>query len=323
MSQTSARRLMDVEDVVCWAAQELASRQGRAREAVSPLGLAGDRPFGLNVSRGDASLVGRWMWPAGFPEVSPMFANGCGMAKPGRRASPPDADAEIVEAAIRGLPARMAWAAPAELAPDVGFEVDRDGAWAHSLGNVVNLVLHHGRMGNRPALADEVPRPHPRLAANGKPGVWRLERVAMPTSALGFVETDLEAPVAAPKRKGDAYPDGAYGLLDWDPDWQTIVSDRADYLAWRLGLDALREALDGALQRIRAMAPRAALAPWLGDGDRISGLFGPGATRVHSLLEQMGMAAARDARTRRPLQGRAAKVMRPARVARRAAGNGR
>ena len=247
------RKPVDVEDLVRLAASELAlRRRGTAVSGRDALPGAG---------RGDASLVGRWTQPPGFPSISPMFAPGfasqgaprrppgflrAALSDAARRAAEgePTAadDALILEAEIGGLREALAKIPPPpELALDLGFALDLAGAWAHSAGNVANLLWHHGAMANRPPLPgpDESPRPKPRLAANGKPGAFRRERTASPLwGREGFAEMELEVAVSALKRR-DLYPDGAYGVVNWDPDPQTIVNDRADYCAWRLGLESL------------------------------------------------------------------------------------
>lgn len=331
MDQTSrAKRLLDVEEVVNWACQELAA----CRAAPADL-----RPGGLAISRLDASLVGRWTFPPGIPSVSPMFAGGFASAVSASTAgsswrrgggssrwADPDPDALAIEAAIGGLAARMAgFAAPEELALDIGLAVDIDGAFAHSLANVGNLLLAHGRMGNRPEWRSEPPAATPRLAANGKPGVWRRAAAAEPILGGGLVEREYEEAVSSLKRR-DTYPDGSYGVIDWDPDPQAgVVSGRADYLAWRLGLETLAAELSGTLQAIAALPPAAALLPWLGEADALkpADLFGAGARRVYSRMEQSAISARRSARERRVRAVSPGKTRRPPRLGKLTAGSGR
>jgi len=315
-----AKRLMDVEDVVRWACgQGLEGRRGSD----------GPQRLGLNLRRDDASLVGRWMWPAGFPEISPMFAGafatggssrgagalpGLGARRSGLGTGDPDEDALLVETAIGGLAAAMAGRlAPEALALDIGLPVDVDGAYAAAIANIVNLTLVHGRMASRPALGPERPAPFAKAAPNGKPGVWRQETWREPTVEGSTVEREVETR-CAPIRH-DLYPGGAYCRLEWDPDPQTIVNARAEYLAWRQGLEALAEALSGKMERIAALPPAAALAPWLGeaDADKPRDLFGPGAERVYSGREALAIAARREARERRRPMVASAPARRPTR----------
>jgi len=304
MDQTTrALKPMDVEEVLKWACGQELPRKGRPAAA----------PTLRRLDRGrDAELVGRWIWPAGFPAISPMFAHGFVTAG-NPRGGPPDQDALLVETAIGAVGAAMAGRnAPDELALDIGLGVDIDGAFASALGNVGNLLLAHGRLGNRPSIGAWEPKCSPRLAMNGKPGVWRINRIVEPGFGGRSVERDVEEP--APALKGRTWPTGAYGALEWDPDPQLVVNDRAEYLVWRLGLDELSRMLSGRLARIAALPTRAAMAPWLGhvDGDGIVDLFQPG-THVYAARDA---AAMRGRRERRVLSTRAPGARRPARPGR-------
>ena len=81
-----------------------------------------------------------------------------------------------------------------------------------------------------------------------------------------------------------------------------MINDRAG--AWRIGLEALAEALSGRLETITALAPAAALFPWTGelDGDRPRDLFAPGAERVFRGAEERELEALRSRGARRPLR---------------------
>lgn len=307
-----AKRLMDVEDVVRWALSRPADR-GAAPQGTQICG-------GMNVPRSEASLVGRWTWPASFPSISPMFAGGYATGGVARPKGPIDPDAAIVEAAIGEIGEAMAGlAAPEAIALDIGLPVDIDGAVAAALANVKNLVLAHGRLGNRPAYGIWAPQARARRTPNGKPGVWKIERWREPTINGGFVERDVERPVQPMRR--DLYPAGSYGLIDWDPDAQLIVNDRAEYFVWRMALEALCAALSERMARIAALPPAAALAPWFGelDGDKPRDLFGPGAERVYSRLEAQAVAARRETRERRRVTTSGGVARRPARPGRGAA----
>ena len=222
-----------------------------------------------------------------------MFARGYSTGSFARsgRGGEPDPDALAIEAAILALvgPALLTQGLEEAVVSDIGLPVDAEGALAASFANAPNLVLAHGRLGTRPDAGSAAFRVQPRLAPNGKPGVWRTERL---TDPLGG-ERDYENPVKAIRR--DLYPTGAFCRIEFEPDPQLVVNDRADYCAWRLALEALAEALSGKLERISALPPAAALFPWTGerDGERPRGLFGPGADRVYSGGEAAGLAVSR------------------------------
>lgn len=253
-----SKQLCDVEDLLVWAAAEL-SRKRSANVLTMP-------PLGVNAR--DRECVGKWTWPMGFPPISPMFAAGVGQ-KGVARGDPPHADADIVEDAIDRLRlvAPDLEMEPRELAFGLGFEVDAAGAIAAARANAANLVLVHAKLGSRPSLRFEPLEPSAKPAPNGKPGVWRREQWAEPTFD-DHAETSrlVEVAVTSLKRK-DLYPSGSYGRLEWSPDPQEIVNERAEYAAWRASLARLAEELEGKLESRGVLAPGAARAPWLGDRD--------------------------------------------------------
>ena len=299
---------MDIEDVVRWACGAVAGGRG-----ASP----GAPPRAMNAPRSEASLVGRWTWPTGYPTVSPMFAGAFPMGRTRVSNAPDDPDALTVEAAIGMLSQRMtAYTAPEELALDIGLPIDIYGAFAAPLANVTNLVLAHGRLGNRPPIGLETPIPMPKQAPNGKPGVWQIQCSVEKTIAGDQVERLFEAPVQGARR--GIYPSGSFCIVEYEPSPQSIVNDRAEYLVWRLALGDLAELLSGRLERIAALPPAAALAPWLGDrdGDKPRDLFGPGADRVYTATQALALRARREARSRRTIAPSSGKLRRPTRPGR-------
>ena len=197
-----AKRLMDVEDVVAWAcSQELVKKRPASSGRHLPT---------MDLERGDGELVGRWTRPFGFPSISPMFRPGFGGGASRQRGGEPDPDALIVEAAILALPPRIVGLEPpAALAEGIGLlPIDVAGAFAAAVANIVNIVLAYGRLGKRPALGDDPPTVRPRLAANGKPGVWIMRRELEPTLDGAGVERALEQPGKAIRK--DVYAPGSF-----------------------------------------------------------------------------------------------------------------
>ena len=291
-----AKKLLDVEDLVVWAADEL-SRKRPGKVVALPV---------FNVSRADREIVGRWNRPMGFPPMSPMFAAGFGQAGVAR-GDPPHEDALTVEAAIE----RLRLTAP-ELSPDVeaglvdglGFALDAGGALQAALRNAANLLLVHGRLGSRPSLRLEPPEVSAKLAANGKPGVWRLESWAEPTLDDHADARRVVEVACSPLRK-ELYPAGAYGVVEFSPSPQELVNERAEYAVWRAALVWLAAALSGALESRSALPPRAAERPWRGerDGEPVRDWFGVSAERVYGPDEAATAAAERAVGRRRPVAG--------------------
>ena len=289
----ATKRVLDIEDAVIWACAEELAKWPHVNRAPDLLQL------GELVGREDGLLIGKWRRPASFPEISPMFARGFVPRAPAGRGGDPHPDALIVEAEISAISERLAGLAPPEeLVFGIGLAVDVAGAWAAAVANVGNLTLVHGRLRKRPVAGDGRFEVRPKLAPNGKPGVWRIERL---TDPLGG-ERDYENPVQAVRR--GLYPPGAFCRVEYEPDPQIVINDRADYCAWRIGLEALAEALSGRLETITALAPAAALFPWTGelDGDRPRDLFAPGAERVFRGAEERELEALRSRGERRPLR---------------------
>ena len=134
-------KLLDVEDLLVWAASELARKRH---------GKAAARPA-FDLNRADRELVGRWTRPMGIPSVQPMFSAGLGKSG-GAPGSPPHADALRVEEALD----RLAKLSPpcmtnaGDLVAGLGFPVDIAGALRAALANAANLLIVHGRLASRP-----------------------------------------------------------------------------------------------------------------------------------------------------------------------------
>jgi hypothetical protein len=62
------------------------------------------------------------------------------------------------------------------IAGEIGVPVDAAGAIAAARANVANPLLVHGGLGSRPEAGADGFVVKPRLAANGRPGVWRVDR---------------------------------------------------------------------------------------------------------------------------------------------------
>ena len=292
-----AKKPVDVEDVMQWAAAELARKRPNTTGKV----------YRFDVAKTDREIMGRWNWPMGYSKISPMFSGAYPTAG-NARGDPPDDDALIVEDAVTRL--RMAAIGFASDVVDsltfgLGFDIDAVAALRKKARGIDSLVLVHGRQCDRPRLCGEAPNPSPRKAKNGKPGVWRLENLAMPTfDDHAEISHQHEVAMTALKRR-DQYPVGRYCVLEWDPAPQEIVDERAEYWAWRAGLVWLAEALAGRLEKRAVLPPRAAERPWMGESDAapLRDLFGPGADRIYGADEAATLNAERGVARRRPVCG--------------------
>jgi hypothetical protein len=106
------------------------------------------------------------------------------------------------------------------------------------------LVTMHAIKGNRPDWVEEFPKPLPTPAARG-------------TNAMIIGEC-----------KGkNLYSMGSVCPLKWSPSPLSILTSRADYVAWHRGLATLAEKLQ--LEKFTALPPKAAATPWLDDSEEI------------------------------------------------------
>lgn len=114
--------------------------------------------------------------------------------------------------------------------------VKRDVLMVNSI-NVAALVTMHAIKGTRPDWVEEGPRPLQTPAERG-------------THAKIFGEC-----------KGkNLYSLGAHCPLRWSPSPLSIVSSRADYVAWHTGLVTLAQTIE--LKKLIALPPKASATPW-------------------------------------------------------------
>lgn len=101
------------------------------------------------------------------------------------------------------------------------------------------LVTMHAIKGTRPDWNEEPPRPVPTPAARGP-----------------------NAMILGECKGKNLYSLGAHCPLKWSPSPLSIISSRADYIAWHAGLTKLSEKLQ--LAKFVALPPKAVQTPWLG-----------------------------------------------------------
>ena len=208
----------------------------------------------------------------GFPKVSPMFRHadlGTRVEnfsrEPGMPAAlgEPHPDALLVEAAVLDL----ARHADHRFGGDLGLctylpaGLDDVAAMTRSMGELVNIVQVHARLGHQPTFAKS-PEPSAVIGKTGKVQVFRM-RTEQRADREGILRTyPLEEPVTAVAK--DRYPTGAYCAIEWDCP-KAILRERADYAAWWAGLDLLAHELRGKLETISVLDIAAPQRPWAGE----------------------------------------------------------
>lgn len=229
----SGRRLMDVEDAVTWAFRdELPKRGALESTGFSPMhSLA---MLGTVIDSGNRE-----------PRLPAALGD-------------PHPDALAIEQAVRALVRFHGWAIEGvDLAPDFALAADQRKALKHAVTGMVGQVVVHARMRNRPAWCPTEFGCGPSIGPNGKPRV--LVTVAeIHEGAFGPVTETLSEPARA--TRAGRYPDGAACPLAWQPSPQSVVDERAEYVAWWVGLDQLARDLDGTLATVTVLPPSAPAA---------------------------------------------------------------
>lgn len=229
---------MDVEDVLRWAYRdELPKRGAGAASGVSPM-------FSLIALGTHVDNISR---EPGFPAAL----------------GEPHPDAIAIEQIVIALERFSGFSIDGvDLAPDFGLAVDQGRALRHATAGMAAAVVVHARMGSRPLCHPPAFECGPVVGPNGKPKVL-VTITEIHDGAFGPVPETRDEP--APATRAGQYPRGAFCPLDWTPSPQSVVDERADYLAWWVALDQLARDLSGLLATITALAPSAPMRPWAGD----------------------------------------------------------
>jgi len=158
-----------------------------------------------------------------------------------------------------------------------GLAVDHIQAGLEAVAAMAGIMAVHARAGTRPTWSRESPHPFPDRGGNGKPRVLIDEIfVEAMTSAAGSITSPtrnppigavtFREPVACPPTRKGLYRAGAYCPLVWRPDPARLVTERAEYAAWRMGLELLQASLERTLFVSRAAACRRTMAAVGGGG---------------------------------------------------------
>lgn len=287
MSRAPAKRFLDIEYALRWAYRDELPKQH-----------APPRRLGAHTQE---RVWSPYTFPAGYPEVSPSFREATAGGPSGGYADDPwsrdpgfpqalgepHPDAIVIEAAVKAL---EAWKGhgfgpnPAESGLMHGIDhmaVDHVQAGMEAVAMMAGIISVHARAATRPRWSRKLPEPFPDNGANGKPKVLieetfveMVDRKGVyyepvssfdkgsgpPPGAITFIK-------AVPTRRIRAglYRHGAYCPLLYRPSPAGIVAERAEYAAWRMGLEVLAGELEGRLSAIAVLTPAAAWRPWCFD----------------------------------------------------------
>lgn len=219
------------------------------------------------------------------PPRSDFFDDDGATREPGYPASAgePHPDAMAIEAAVKSL---ETWRGhgfgpgdPAGLLHGIDhMEVDHIQAGTEAVASMAGIVACHARAGTRPKWSSCLPEPFPDRGPNGKPKVMVDETFVETVDKRGRVRFEPAAdpqpgeiayttPVACPPTRKEVYRPGAYCPLVYRPAPAGLVAERAEWAAWRMGLELLYEALGGQLESIAVLPPSAPWRPWAGEGE--------------------------------------------------------
>jgi len=257
-----AKRFTDIEIAVRWAYREELPKR---RHGGDPIGPALRTTAAISADE--------------HSDRDPGFPAALGAPHP---------DALAIEAAVKGL---AVWRGHGFGPDDAAglmhnfehMDVDHLAAGVEAVANMPAIIAVHARAGTRPRWTRALPEPFPVTGANGKPKVLidetliemtdkRGRVIHVPASALASEDwppgaaTHTATVPCRPIRAG-LYRAGAYCPLMYRPAPSRIVAERAEYAAWRMGLELLHQALEGRLATIAVLPPAAPWRPWAGEGE--------------------------------------------------------
>ena len=248
---TSGKRILDAEEALIWAADELA----KLRDDVYRL--------------------------PGWPSHLPMFRE---TVTPGR--SPPPAGEPHPDAlAIQEAVSRLEVSAEIHPTLKLGIEMMPESAASAMTGAAAkarDLVWICAWKRKRPPLSeydDEndlwmLPKPHRAVGPNGKvrvlaPSVVRLYGPSRRDARQEqWTESRLlpDEPKRLAKRvtaiRAGLYPEGAFCELIWSPRPGDMLEERAKWIAWRRAMDVLAAEFADTLPSIAVTPLEAPMAPW-------------------------------------------------------------
>jgi hypothetical protein len=202
--------------------------------------------------------------------------------------------------------------------------IDHVQAGMEAVAAMVGIISVNARAATRPRWSRKLPEPFPDNGQNGKPrvlidetfvemvdrkGVYYEPVSSPPPGAITFIKA-----VPSPPIRAGLYRQGAYCPLVYRPSPAGVVAERAEYAAWRMGLQLLQESLEGVLFSLAPLSPAAPWRPWCfdrgsaGEGEqhgRPPELFRGQRDEPYRRETREQVAARRRAAQRRALQPRA------------------
>lgn len=300
MSRAPQKRFLDIEMALRWAYRDELPKRGRttlpplAQEGVwspyiAPGGYGDTSPMFRDGSGGGPSggFADGWSRDPGYPVAL------------GR----PHDDALAIEDAVWRLKTWRGYGfGQGPDNPDAagltwgfaGLECGHEQAAMEAIASMGGSIACHARAGSRPGpwratapgvplrWVQEIPRPQAINGGNGKPRVVIDEVIAevwdkrrdryrqTPVIDLPGRRAPPGAPVwneprPSPPLRSGVYRTGSYCPLQWRPDPAKVVASRAEYAAWRMGLDLLWRHLEGNLESVGVLPPSAPWRPWAGE----------------------------------------------------------
>jgi hypothetical protein len=261
------RTEIDIETLLLWAFRdELSKRQTSAAEGLwDHIGELAQRG-GMEIDHGhgsaqryayiglpdpDALLIEKAVagledlvidWPQSFDAIAGDLAGLISVNDMARRETAPRTARAGWGAA--GAKALKAWWGPEGTRPSRNRS--RDVLMVGGLRTAALLTMHAVK-GTRPDWVEESPRPIPTPAKKG-----------------------TNAAILGECRGRNLYSLGACCPLIWEPSPLSIISSRAEYVAWHCGLTTLARILQ--TEKFNPLPPKASRTPWLEDAEPTVGL---------------------------------------------------
>lgn len=174
----------------------------------------------------------------------------------------PHLDALTIARAVKKLdPAALVRAATVPVLDEdlAGFGYDTQEFLRDAAKSAPREVANYAALYSRPRCPG-LPEPRPVRLRNGWPAIkrtiTRADQAATQKRQLNFDE-----PCRA--SRGRQYPHGAFCPINWKPDPETVLRERARYLVWWSALRCIAMEHGAMLSELHLVTPAARQFPWL------------------------------------------------------------